>query len=114
MSDFFFVLKCLAATVVLLICMQMRVGGRTVEQHSLHWIQTSNAVEELRGVAEGAVRASRTGYRKASDYFGQNSVEVGESDSWFKIKRSEAYYRQKEREEREARRAAASTSASEN
>ena len=55
MSDFFFVVKCALATLVILVFMQMRIGNRTIEQHSLNWIQTSSAVEELRGVAEGAV-----------------------------------------------------------
>lgn len=96
MSDFFFVVKCLVATLVLLVVMQMRIGHRTIEQHSLRWIQTSNAVEELRNVAEGAVRSGRAGYERASEYFGEN----------------DGYSRRRSYEEREARRSAASTSAS--
>ncbi|HVK60895.1 MAG TPA: hypothetical protein VM432_05065 [Bdellovibrionales bacterium] len=73
MSDFLFVVKCIVATLVMLIFMQMRVGNRTIEQHSLRWIQQSSAVEELRVVAEGAVHAATEGYSRASTYFGQKT-----------------------------------------
>jgi hypothetical protein len=100
MGDFFFVVKCLIATLVLLVFMQIRVGYRTIEQHSVRWIQQSSAVEELRLVAEGAVRAAHVGYEKASAYIGQGD--------------SETYQRRVDREEREPRRGSASIDASEN
>ncbi|MES2855375.1 MAG: hypothetical protein V4692_05910 [Bdellovibrionota bacterium] len=119
MGDFLFVVKCSVATCVILVFMQMRIGGRTVEQQTMRWIRNSSAVEELRLVAEGAVKSGQVGYQKASNYFGEGSEEVN-SGKWYELKRSDAYYRQKAQEEREERRearreagrAAASTSAS--
>ena len=55
MSEFFFVMKTLIITVVLILCLQIRVGRMTLEQRSLQWMHESSAIEALRGVADGAV-----------------------------------------------------------
>lgn len=68
MSDFFFVLKCLVATMALICLMQIRIGGRTIEQRSMSWVRHSATVDNLRAVAEGAVKAMGKGYRHASDF----------------------------------------------
>jgi hypothetical protein len=100
MGDLFFVIKTLAVTVALVVLMQIKVGTRTVEQHSLAWIHQSAFVEQLQEVAAGAVKAGRKGVAAVSGMLGIKTARVEEQTILgLKIKRSEAYSRQKEREE---------------
>jgi len=55
MGEFFFVLKALVMTVVLVLCMQIKIGHETIERKSLDWMHESVAVSALRGVADGAI-----------------------------------------------------------
>lgn len=61
MGDIFFVLKTLAITITIVVLMQIKIGPRTIEQHSLAWIHQSVVVEQLQEVAAGAVKAGRQG-----------------------------------------------------
>jgi hypothetical protein len=61
-SEIFFVLKTMLITVVIVTCLQIKIGQRTVEERSLSWMHRSVAIDALRGVADGAVVAIENGY----------------------------------------------------
>ena len=62
MSEIFFVLKSILITVVIVTCLQIKIGPKTVEERSLTWMHRSVAIDALRGVADGAVVAIENGY----------------------------------------------------
>lgn len=62
MSEIFFVIKTLVVTVLIVAVLQIKIGPQTIEQRSLSWMKNSNAIEALRGVADGAVAAIGNGY----------------------------------------------------
>lgn len=81
MSEFFFVVKMLAFTVVVVMLMQIRVGSRTIEQRSLSWLHESKAVEALRGVASGAVALGLEGVDWANRAIDRKLGSSGSSDA---------------------------------
>lgn len=76
MGEFFFVLKCLVATAVLVTVMQIKINGRTMESHATRWIHHSETVQHLQDIAEGAVKAGKNGSREAADLFEDSADEV--------------------------------------
>ncbi len=54
MSEFFFVIKTAALTLVILLLLQIKVSNQTLEQRSLTWMHESTSIGALRGVADGA------------------------------------------------------------
>jgi len=76
MSEFFFVLKSLFLTVVIILCMQIKIGSATIEQRSLEWMRESKAVYALRGVAEGAVSLIYEGW-----YWLEKTIQSDDSSS---------------------------------
>ena len=114
MQDIMFVLKCLIVTAVILVAMQIRIGHHTAEGHVMSWIHHSSVIHTLQDVAEGAVKAGKGGKDAVMSFVGANepaddpAPTEASTGGWFKIKRSAAYYRQKEREQlNESRRARA-------
>ena len=109
MGDFFFVAKCFVATLVLVVLLQIKVGGRTLESHTVSWIHRSGVAHHLQDVAEGAVKVGKSGTRQVAALFEDKIDDIDvmpqqeASTGWFKVKRSAAYYKQKAREEKEAR-----------
>jgi hypothetical protein len=75
MDDFFFVVKCVVATLLIVFVMQIRIGTVTLEQKSMAWVHESAVADELRAVAEGAVKVSREGYDMIAAYFPRSAVE---------------------------------------
>lgn len=69
MGDIFFVIRVFIVTFVAVIFMQIRIGGATIEKHSLAWIQQSAVIDNLRLVAEGAVKAANKGYLTIRESF---------------------------------------------
>ena len=112
MSELGFVFKSFAITVALIFVMQIRVGRGTVETHMIGWLEESVAVDGLRYVAEGAVSLGGKGWGFISslvaggptDTKAEAKTEKASRGYSFEIKRSEAYYKQKRREEADARR----------
>ncbi len=51
------------STVVIVILMQIKIGPLTLEDHAAEWARQSRAVEALRGVSAGAVKALTEGYK---------------------------------------------------
>lgn len=62
MSEFFFVLKTVLFSVLVLLVLQMKIGGTTLERHSEEWIYHSRAGSEMQSVARGAIRAGHEGW----------------------------------------------------
>jgi hypothetical protein len=105
MGDIIFVIKTLVVTVALVVMMQIKIGPQTIEQRALAWIHHSVAVEQLQEVAAGAVKAGRKGIAMVSNALGIQTRIAREEQTimGLKVKRSEAYYKQKDREAEEAR-----------
>ncbi len=62
MSEFFFVVKTALFSALLLMVLQMKVGGSTLEQHSEHMIYESRMGTEMQTIARGAVKAGQEGW----------------------------------------------------
>ncbi len=109
MGDLIFVLKCLIVTVAIVVLLQIRIGQRTVEGHAMTWIHHSPISHHLQDVAEGAVKVGTEAKRGVASLIGSDqppepdAASAQASREWFKIKRSAAYHRQKERESKQAR-----------
>ena len=111
MEEVMFVIKSLIVTVVVIVCLQIRVGQQTVEAHAMDWIHHSSISQHLQDVAEGAVKVANQGKSAVANLVGSSQAAdekttEASTGSWFKIKRSAAYYRQKERERANHKRAA--------
>lgn len=75
MSEFFFVVKTMLFSFLLLMVLQMKVGSSTVEQHSERWIYESRVGNEIQAVASGAVRAGYDGWSWLQIQIGQEKKE---------------------------------------
>lgn len=62
MSEFFFVVKTALFSALILMLLQMKVAGTTLEEHSKNWIYHSKVGDEMQSVARGAVRAGYDGW----------------------------------------------------
>ncbi len=103
MAEFVFVLKCLAVTIVIVILSQIRIGQRSIEGHALAWLHGSAVSQTLQDVAEGAVKVGKRGQRAAGSLMGFDEPQEiaptqDASTGYFKVKRSAAYQRQKQKE----------------
>jgi len=109
MSDVMFVIKCLVVTLVIVVLLQIRVGQRTLEGHTMAWLHHSSVTQHLQDVAEGAVKAGGEAKRDVAGFLGTDQTppapepEAKASHQWFKIKRSAAYHKQVQREQRAQR-----------
>lgn len=61
MGEIWLIVKSLVLSIAVVMLMQVRVGGETVEQQTLAWIHTSGAVEVLQDVAAGGIKAFHEG-----------------------------------------------------
>lgn len=59
MEEFKFVLKCFAATALLIVLMQVRVGGASIEERSFQWLQRSTVSQYIQSAAAGGAMALR-------------------------------------------------------
>ena len=62
MSELFFVIKTALFSVLVLLVLQMKFGGSTLEKRSEDWIYRSRAGSEMHSVARGAVKAGYEGW----------------------------------------------------
>lgn len=67
MSEIFFCIKSLVLTVALVLVLQVQVGDRTLENHAMAWVYTSQVTAPLNGVARGAAKLIRDGEVKARE-----------------------------------------------
>ncbi|CAN5608905.1 hypothetical protein BH10BDE1_BH10BDE1_21460 [soil metagenome] len=62
MSEFFFVVKTVLFSALVLMLLQMKVGGSSLEHQAESWIYQSRAGAEVQAVARGAIKAGQVGY----------------------------------------------------
>lgn len=62
MSELFTAIKTVMFSVLVLMVLQMKWQGTTLEDHSEEWIYQSDAGAQLQTVARGAVKAAHNGW----------------------------------------------------
>ena len=91
MSELFFVLKSLIVTIVIVVLMQVKWSGATVEQQATAWLQKSSTASYLQGVAQGGVLAGQNFVHYLKGLVGStqsNSNTPGHRLEKFELKRS--------------------------
>lgn len=94
MGDLFFVAKCFAVTLFVVVVLQIKVGSQTLESHTVDWIHSSGFVRTLQDVAEGAIKAGKNGTSDVAGLFedskdeisAQTEASVNASTGWIKTK----------------------------
>ncbi|NUN06434.1 MAG: hypothetical protein HUU57_11805 [Bdellovibrio sp.] len=59
MEELKFVTKCLLFSALLIVLMQVKIGGVSVESHSFHWLRTSTVSQYIQSAAAGGAIALR-------------------------------------------------------
>lgn len=59
MEELKFVFKCFAFTALLIVLMQVKVGGDSVEAHSFRWLRQSTVSQYIQSAAAGGAMALR-------------------------------------------------------
>lgn len=67
MSELFTAIKTVMFSVLVLMVLQMKWQGTTLEDHSEEWIYQSDAGAQLQTVAKGAVKAAHNGWHWAQE-----------------------------------------------
>lgn len=67
MSEFFYCLKCLLFTVVIVIAMQLKIGSRSIESLSYEWMRYSKVSVYIQSVAAGGALAIKNLTTKVKD-----------------------------------------------
>jgi hypothetical protein len=95
MPEVMFVLKSLIVTVVLMICLQIKIGNTSIEESLHQWIQTSSISNYVHGVSSGAVLAIRNAAQTTKNFvgetFGHDSGTQKAGRLNFEFKRSQKY-----------------------
>ena len=53
---------------VLIVLMQIRIAGTTLEEKALHWTHNSSVIQPIQQVADGTVKALRQGSQKINQW----------------------------------------------
>jgi hypothetical protein len=76
-----FVIKAVVTTVLLVMVLQIEVGGTKLETRAENWVATSFVTRQLRQVAGGAIKASKDLWKKSLRWAGLDSnVTAGKKD----------------------------------
>ncbi|KYG60736.1 hypothetical protein [Bdellovibrio bacteriovorus] len=67
MEELKFVAKCLCFTMLLIMLMQVKIGGASIEYHSFRWLQRSTVSEYVQSAAAGGAMAIRNLGRTLKD-----------------------------------------------
>ena len=68
MHEMMFVLKSLLASVLVLFCLQFRVGSTTLENHAHRWMAQSAVPQYLQKVSAGAILMLRQGSKTVREF----------------------------------------------
>lgn len=60
MEELKFVLKCFVFTSLLIVLMQVKVGGSSIEDYSFNWLQRSTVSQYIQSAAAGGAMAIRS------------------------------------------------------
>ena len=82
MGEVFFTLKSFAVALVLLACMQYKVGGETLETKAVRWVSTSSIGAHLKDVADGAIKVTTKAYDQALAAVGAKSGKSVGFSEW--------------------------------
>lgn len=66
MSEFFYVMKCLIFSMIVVLVMQFKIGSETIEQRSYKILTASVITQTIHQVAEGAILITKKGYEEIS------------------------------------------------
>lgn len=66
-EEFLFITKTLLIGLGLIVLMQFRVGGTSLEAHAMGFVQSSTVVQPLHAVAHGGVKLAKDTYRLAEE-----------------------------------------------
>lgn len=98
MSEFIYALRMLVVAAIIVVIMQVRVSGNSIEAHAENWIKTAAPVLVLRDVAEGGLLVLHDAWSslmsnvnsKYSKKFDPETVP-GKREMTLGLRRSEAY-----------------------
>ncbi len=76
MMDFLFFVKTCAATIALVLLMQIQVGSASIEHHAMSFMQSSTVVSPLNTVARGAAKMVRDLTQNISARVKQNTKKT--------------------------------------
>jgi hypothetical protein len=71
MPELMFVLKAFLVSVIITVCLQIKVGNSSIESQASLWLQTSSLPVYLTKVSQGAVLAIRNAGGAAKDFVGK-------------------------------------------
>lgn len=57
MSEFVFAMKCLLSTIAIVVMMQLKISGVSMEDRAFHWFRKSSVSLYVQSVAAGGVAA---------------------------------------------------------
>jgi hypothetical protein len=100
MFSFLSLIKSLAATAVIVLLLQVRIGTSTVEENAVSWFRSSSMISPLQSVVDGGVRLIRNTVSGAAQFFDFGITEKiknrpGKRDLQLKLERSREYIREK-------------------
>lgn len=78
----FFVAKSVLFTVLIVMLLQIEVGGRKLETRAEQWVANSVAAEQLRQVAGGAVKLSEDLIKKGRKWAGMETQSTTSRKNW--------------------------------
>jgi hypothetical protein len=78
-SELFTAIKTLMFSVLVLMVLQMKWQGETLEDHSEEWIHRSDAGAQLQTVAKGAVKAAHSGWEWVQDQIRNQDSQASRS-----------------------------------
>lgn len=67
MEELKFVVKCFVFTMLLVVLMQVKVGGYSIEAYSFHWLRKSTVSQYIQSAAAGGAMALRNLGRSVKD-----------------------------------------------
>jgi hypothetical protein len=76
-SELFTAVKTVMFSILVLMVLQMRWQGETLEDHSEEWIYRSDAGAQLQTVAKGAVKAAHSGWEWVQDQIRNQDRDQG-------------------------------------
>ena len=79
MSELFTAIKTVMFSVLVLMVLQMKWQGETLEDHSEEWIYRSDAGAQLQTVAKGAVKAAHSGWYWVQDQIRNQDSQASRS-----------------------------------
>lgn len=60
MEELRFVVKCLMFTMLMVVLMQVKMGGATIEARAFNWLRTSSVSQYIQAAAAGGAMALRS------------------------------------------------------